>query len=145
MSNHICLQCGCVANWGPGQITHGVILSNLGNHKNARCCAPYCSYSDLSPTRMGDVEPTMSAGKEEDGVRNAKRMSTKATTMATPAVSEVKPGGQGRVKDPSRDKRLARNRVGPTGQGRVKDKASDRRLAANRPGPTGQGRVKNPK
>ena len=75
----------------------------------------------------------MSAGKEEDGVRDAKRMRTKATPMTTATVTEVKPGGQGRVKDPSRDKRLARNRVGPTGQGRVKNKGSDKRLAQNRP------------
>ncbi len=89
--------------------------------------------------------PAMSAGKKEDGGKAAKRTATKSASMATATISEVKQGGQGRVKDPGRDKRLARNRHGPTGQGRVKDRGSDRRLAQNRPGPTGQGRVKNPK
>ena len=86
----------------------------------------------------------MSAGKEEEGGKSAKRMSSKPAAMPAAAVTDVKPGGQGRVKDPSKDKRLARNRLGPTGQGRVKDKSNDRRLAVNRPGPTGQGRVKIP-
>jgi len=53
-------------------------------------------------------------------------------------------GKQGRVKDPTRDRRLAQNRSGPTGQGRVKHEDRDRRLSKNRPGPTGQGKVKNP-
>jgi hypothetical protein len=61
--------------------------------------------------------------------------------------SEVEDGTlrkQGRVKDPTRDRRLAHNRSGPTGQGRVKHEERDRRLAQNRTGPTGQGRVKHP-
>lgn len=74
-------------------------------------------------------------------------------------------GKQGRVRDPSRDRRLAVNRSGPTGQGArrrnndkrlasvrgkptgqgyVKNPLKDKRLAANRNGPSGQGRVKNP-
>ena len=78
----------------------------------------------------------------------------------------VKKNGQGRVKDPANDRRIAANRgfvpTGqgkrkrdddrrlasvrgkPSGQGRVKDEAHDKRLAKNRTSSTGQGRVKNP-
>ncbi len=86
----------------------------------------------------------MSAGTEEDRGKTARRTSKKAAAMNSASNAKLKQGGQGRVKDPARDKRLAQNRTGPTGQGRVKDTASDRRLAQNRSGPTGQGRVKNP-
>jgi hypothetical protein len=92
----------------------------------------------------GDVGTRMSAGKKKDGGKTAQRMSTRSTAMRTASAPEVMQGGQGRVKDAQRDKRLAQNRMGPTGQGRVKDISSDKRLARNRPGPTGQGRVKNP-
>jgi hypothetical protein len=93
----------------------------------------------------GDTVDNMPAGKEQKGETRSMGRSAKRTKAAAASVTEVKQGGQGRVKDSSRDKRLARNRSGPTGQGRVKDKGNDRRLAENRPGPTGQGRVKNPK
>ncbi len=88
--------------------------------------------------------PAMSAGNEGDGGKTAKGKSRKAAAMNSASNAKVKQGGQGRVKDPSRDRRLAANRTGPTGQGRVKDSGRDKRLAQNRPGPTGQGRVKNP-
>src|SRR3974377_1488746 len=98
---------------------------------------------------MESWEPLMSA-KREEVRKGAQRKAAKPAAMAATSVSsttmaEIKPGGQGRVKDPSRDKRLARNRLGPTGQGRVKDRLSDKRLAQKRPGPTGQGRAKKPK
>lgn len=73
----------------------------------------------------------MSAGKEEDGGETARRMNRKAAAVNSASNAQVKQGGQGRVKDPLRDKRLAQNRAGPTGQGRVKDTANDRRLAQN--------------
>ena len=58
-------------------------------------------------------------------------MRKKFIETAVNSGSEVTSGGQGRVKDPARDRRLAQNREGPTGQGRVKDEKSDRRLAVN--------------
>ncbi len=92
----------------------------------------------------GDVGPRMSAGKKKERGKAARNMNPKLAAMSSVSSAEMKQGGQGRVKDPSQDKRLAQNRVGPTGQGRVKNMASDKRLAKNRQGPTGQGRVKNP-
>src|SRR5258708_7448609 len=46
-------------------------------------------------------------------------MRTKSTAIHDTAMFEVQPGGQGRVKDPAPDKRLARNRKSPTGQDRA--------------------------
>ena len=88
--------------------------------------------------------PACLPGKKEMAAKPAKGKSKKAAAMSSASNAQVKQGGQGRVKDSSRDKRLAANRTGPTGQGRVKDLSRDKRLAQNRPGPTGQGRVKNP-
>ena len=73
----------------------------------------------------------MSAGTEEGGGKTVKGKSKKAAAMNSASNAKVKQGGQGRVKDPSHDKRLAANRSGPTGQGRVKDTDHDRRLAQN--------------
>src|SRR5579883_2174334 len=81
---------------------------------------------------------------KSSGSASGARQGTSVKRSAAHAPMEVVRGGQGRVKDPAHDRRLARNRPGPTGQGRVKDAARDKRLAKNRPGPTGQGRVKNP-
>ena len=74
-----------------------------------------------------------------------------------------KKGGQGRVKNPEKDRRIAANRsFMPTGQGKcIRDddrrlavvrgqstgqgavlRDDDKRLSANRQGPTGQGAVK---
>lgn len=64
--------------------------------------------------------------------------------MTAETISDVMPGRQGRVKDSSRDRRLAINRKGPTGQGRVKDPKHDGRLSENRPRPLGLGLVKDP-
>ncbi len=52
--------------------------------------------------------------------------------MAKGDAEDIVPSGQGRVKNPAVDKRLARNRPGPTGQGRVADPAKDKRLRVNR-------------
>ena len=55
-----------------------------------------------------------------------------ASTNSAASLSAVKQRGQGRVKDPSRYRRIAENRKGPTGQGQVKDQANDKRLAKNK-------------
>ena len=111
-------------------------LSTFFAEAGGNCCS--------RASTNGALDNSMSSGSEENGGKIAKGKSRKAVTMNSASNAQIKQGGQGRVKDPSRDKRLAANRSGPTGQGRVKDNARDKRLAQNRPGPTGQGRVKNP-
>ena len=55
------------------------------------------------------------------------------------------PGGQGRMKDPENDRRLAKNRPeGATGQGAVKNPKKDGRLQVNGGGSKGQGSVVRP-
>ncbi len=90
-------------------------------------CAPFGQFKQYEQTFETEAKPSM-------------RRSTVAMTFD----EDTKIGGQGRVKDPARDRRLAQNRKGPTGQGQVRDPRKDRRLAENRPGPTGQGTVRNP-
>jgi hypothetical protein len=81
---------------------------------------------------------------EEAEVQEQDRVKEMPFAAAVNAPVPRRTGGQGRVKDPARDRRLAENRQGPTGQGRVRNPGNDKRLAENRAGPTGQGRVKNP-
>src|ERR1700757_1134072 len=96
---------------------------------------------DSSRGGNGKHEPRASArGGNEDTRLLISELSSRGVSVHSP---ELKPGGQGRVKDAGRAGRWAGNRSGPTGQGQVLDPEHDRRLAQNRSGPTGQGRVKD--
>jgi transposase len=57
------------------------------------------------------MRTTMPASKAEVGGKRAQCMTTKATAMSAANSSEAQPGGQGRIKDPVQDRRLARNRA----------------------------------
>jgi hypothetical protein len=111
-------------------------------YKKEKQMAVRLQSQDSSHGVNGQHEPptAMMEGSEYTRLLRSK-LSSNGTLVTSPA---VKHGGQGRVKDPARDRRLAGNRNGPTGQGQVLDPEHDRRLAQNRRGPTGQGRVKDP-